>query len=463
MKRLVKCLCTLLFLTFILSEMCAFASGVKILIPSYKCIINNSDVYYKDSQYPLISYKDITYFPMTYEYSRALNLSTSWTGSELYIAYHQTEGVLPIYKTVRNSKYNNAVIPTYPIFINGEKIDNTKEEYPLLNFRGVTYFPMTWRFATEEFNWTTSWENNIFTLDSSQTIYNSISQTYPIDEKTAFIFSSISHEVEISPNVFTNTNLNKFYKFDYDSEVLSETTLEEMGINDLTQFLKEREQGNLSFDLKTDNGKIFIDGIELKEITYLIENDLPDASVSCSGTELRGVKTYSVTILKDNKIPAPYTPKVSYNFIRFGDKFVLVDMDAYMKGLAPLSDGSVYVNTRKHLGYKGWVKRASTLYKVTENGDVTKINTSYNSMKIVGKAEDKLYLLCEWGNNDNPVSGTYEISASNDGYFTLDKNGKLTKIANFVSSYQNGDYDFVSPSGKLFIFTPIKREIKRIY
>jgi len=38
-------------------------------------------------------------------------------------------------------------------------IDNTKEEYPLLLFRGLTYFPLTWRFAVDEFGWAYSFNH----------------------------------------------------------------------------------------------------------------------------------------------------------------------------------------------------------------------------------------------------------------------------------------------------------------
>ena len=467
MKKRLRILSVLVCMTLVLAASPALAKGERILIPDYKCIINNSDVYYKDSLYPLISYKDITYFPMTYDYCRALNLVSSWTGDELYIAFKPSGGELPIYETAKNSKYNSAVIPTYPIYINGKQIDNAKEEYPLLNFRGVTYFPMTWHYATEEFNWTTSWANRTFTLDTSYTIFNSISQTYPIDENTAFISRHVSEQVEIEPNVFTNVDSTKYYKFNYETESLTETTPKEMGIDDIGTFYTENSQGNLAFSLEDKDGKIFIDGIELEEVTYLLENDAPDSSVSCLATQLSGVKTYRVTIYTDNKIPAPYTPKVSYNFVRLDDEFVSIDSDAAISKAVKMPDGSIYVNTHNSLSYKGFVRRAANLYKIDTDKKVTKINTSYpdyNSMKIVGMANDKVYLLCEWGENDNPVLyGTYDVSASNDGYFTLDTNGNLTKIANYVHSYQHGDYDFVSPSGKLFIITPVKREIERIY
>lgn len=60
----------------------------KVIIPDYECIINDSAIYYADSEYPLISYRDVTYFPMTYDYCRALNLASSWVdGKGLFIAY----------------------------------------------------------------------------------------------------------------------------------------------------------------------------------------------------------------------------------------------------------------------------------------------------------------------------------------------------------------------------------------
>ena len=43
----------------------------------------------------------------------------------------------------------------------GKAIDNKKEEYPLLVFRDITYFPLTWRFAVDEFGWN-------YTFDSTK-------------------------------------------------------------------------------------------------------------------------------------------------------------------------------------------------------------------------------------------------------------------------------------------------------
>lgn len=63
---------------------------------------------------------------------------------------------LKIYKSSQaNGNHYQAVIPSYNIAVNSttDFLDNASEEYPLLNFRDVTYFPLTWRFAVDKFGW----------------------------------------------------------------------------------------------------------------------------------------------------------------------------------------------------------------------------------------------------------------------------------------------------------------------
>ena len=52
--------------------------------------------------------------------------------------------------------------------VNGKSINNSAEEYPLVTFRGVTYFPLTWRFAVDEFGWDYSFDpENGLVINSS--------------------------------------------------------------------------------------------------------------------------------------------------------------------------------------------------------------------------------------------------------------------------------------------------------
>lgn len=128
----------------------------KVIVPDYPFVINGTSIDFKNSQYPVISYNDITYFPMTWHYCRMLGVTTDWsdeTGLRVEKANASAEPI-QYEKADNRSEWNlYAVLPEYDIFVNGKKIENENEEYPLLNFRNVTYFPLTWDFIINEFGW----------------------------------------------------------------------------------------------------------------------------------------------------------------------------------------------------------------------------------------------------------------------------------------------------------------------
>ena len=134
----------------------------KVIVPDYPFVINGTTIDFKDSQYPVISYKDITYFPMTWHYCRMLGVITDWnekTGLSVEKA-NATAEPIQYEKADNKSEWNlYATLPEYDIFVNGEKIQNQNEEYPILNFRNVTYFPLTWDFIINEFGWNYSFDS----------------------------------------------------------------------------------------------------------------------------------------------------------------------------------------------------------------------------------------------------------------------------------------------------------------
>lgn len=140
---------------------------VKVTLPTFKVTLNGTTVDNSYSQYPLIVYKDITYFPMTYHGARFLDVKANWYDSTkvLFVGKaEEKEDVLQLEKATSKNKFAyTATIPTYQIAVNtirgSEFLDNSKEPYPVLNFRGVTYFPLTWRFAVDEFGWEYSFDN----------------------------------------------------------------------------------------------------------------------------------------------------------------------------------------------------------------------------------------------------------------------------------------------------------------
>ncbi|SHH30671.1 hypothetical protein SAMN02745245_01026 [Anaerosphaera aminiphila DSM 21120] len=137
------------------------AEGNNVTLPKFNVTLNGQKVENEYSKYPLIVYKDITYFPMTYNTTRFLGVETNWNESSgLDIKKTGIAGNFDNYKTdVKNVESYQVSIPTFKITVNGKVVDNSKEEFPLLVFRDVTYFPMTWKFSVDEFGWEYNFTN----------------------------------------------------------------------------------------------------------------------------------------------------------------------------------------------------------------------------------------------------------------------------------------------------------------
>ena len=132
------------------------AQTVQVTLPSFDVTLNGQTHSNAYSKYPFIVYNDITYFPMTYYDSRLLGLTTAWN-TEDGLAIVKQNGQVSEYlrelNGTKNKSRQTASIVEGKITVNGTAIDNSQEAYPLLLFRDVTYFPLTWKFAVDEFGW----------------------------------------------------------------------------------------------------------------------------------------------------------------------------------------------------------------------------------------------------------------------------------------------------------------------
>ena len=135
---------------------------VNVTLPTFPVALNGVIFDQSQLEYPLLVYKNITYVAMTYHDARLLGLETQWTQEngfsidKMDMIPEQLEAqqqYVPYISDNINASTGTAVRPTFAITVNGKAIDNNKEEYPLLVFRDVTYFPLTWRFAVDEFGW----------------------------------------------------------------------------------------------------------------------------------------------------------------------------------------------------------------------------------------------------------------------------------------------------------------------
>lgn len=132
-------------------------------IPKFDVRVNDTLIDTVHSQYPVITYKDITYFPMTYDYLAGIGLTLEFDETKgLAIAVNDDVGTLEQnFLGASNvlGSHKIAILAPFNVRVNGNTIINSNQEYPVLLYKDITYFPMTWRFAVTEFGWKTSWSD----------------------------------------------------------------------------------------------------------------------------------------------------------------------------------------------------------------------------------------------------------------------------------------------------------------
>jgi len=138
--------------------------SVEVTIPVFDIKVNGTSIDNQNSKYPLLAYKGVTYFPMTWHYSEALGLKVKWDAQKGFqISSNPVSSSVAevIYERGTKNQLDQtykAVIPDFDIFVNDAFINNSQEQYPIITFRDVTYFPMTWQYAVEQFGLKTKWD-----------------------------------------------------------------------------------------------------------------------------------------------------------------------------------------------------------------------------------------------------------------------------------------------------------------
>jgi hypothetical protein len=153
---------------------------VNVTLPSFGVTLNGRVINNAYRKYPLIVYKDITYFPMTYADCRFLGVETEWDGNALYVETTGKPGEFAEErsKTANRSAYT-ASAADLPIYVNGRLYAQDESAWPFLSFRDITYFPLIWQYTYTEFRWANSfgaasglvidsgaqWESGILSID----------------------------------------------------------------------------------------------------------------------------------------------------------------------------------------------------------------------------------------------------------------------------------------------------------
>ncbi len=440
----------ILLLLLCISIVPSYASEeITVLIPDYDFIIENNSVYHNNSQYPILSYKDITYFPMTHEYCRLLDVSTAWVDGEgLFIASHPAEfSTIPSYANAQNTKYSKAVIPDYKVYVNGKEIDQSKEEYPLFNYRGVTYFPLTYRYATEEFFWNIDFKEEgkrSLTVSSFRSSSGSTMTVYETTDDYAVVH---------------NPNGDNFLRIDFNTDEVSEF----VGYDKDEPLYQTPVESDRILEIKDNH--FVLDGVPMAEIKVLAEGTATSDELQPSYFEyIKGdARFLNLHTYYNLDIPAPYTPYERYTYIVHNGKFIPLPGNIAIQNAIEANDESIYISFERYSGYRGSTIINDHLYRLMPDGTLVYINDlfpDYGSIELLGKANGKIYVKCEWMPEEQRVYGlfdSYSISPYNDGYYTYD--GENLSL---VRRYTYSDRVIVAPNGKLYAITEQFEKIEKI-
>ncbi|MBF4692804.1 C1 family peptidase [Fusibacter ferrireducens] len=214
-----KQIMSLIFLSLLLCvQLPAYAQieTVKINLPQFPITINGLEIENNRLEYPMIVYNDITYFPMTYQFSNGLGLNTHFDVHEGFSIAYAAANSNPFtvsyldFAPLKRDLY--ATLPSYPIEVNNVMIQNENEIYPLLTYKEITYFPMTWRFAVEDFGWQYTFDMhkgleikvaNSASPDPKETVADTTQEAAPILPNSNVILNALDDSVPLPESYST--------------------------------------------------------------------------------------------------------------------------------------------------------------------------------------------------------------------------------------------------------------------
>ncbi len=400
MKKLILFLVILILILGTLTNIYASQSNVAITLPSFKITLNDTQIDNSYREYPFIIYKGITYFPLTYFDCRFLGIEANWnqsTGLEV-----NKTGVTCGYRNyttkIKNKNAYTATIPNFNIKVNGKIIDNTKEEYPLLLFKNITYFPMTWSFCVNEFSWR-------YKFDSINGL--SINSTNPTT--TNVLSSKFSENVINKGFLLDNKNCyyigekGEVFKLSYNKNAKPEKIFQ----------LPTGEDGNLSMYVYA---------------RFYKDNNMPYFTYHYGGGIMGS--DYYFQINNDGTVKEL---ELGYLVKNFGDYYITLDIGSH----PPMTPNNMYIQTKdskfKKLGDPKYYYAAGhgSLEKNPSNG-LYMIDDYVYAIGSVGEIEKRNPKIVKVNIHNNE---TIEIGSTDTKYFIID-NSNIYRVDPSSRLYQ---------------------------
>jgi hypothetical protein len=478
--RMIVLLAALIFMNLIqCNNGLAAENEVVVSIPAFDVSINDEMIDSYSMEYPLIVYNDITYFPLTWSWCNELGLVSGFTHEDgLYIANYRSYNKPETEHIYRSNAYRKgdsykAMLPTYPIVINGRQIDNSSEAYPLLNFNNITYFPLTWDFVIEEFAWDMSWHQDIgFKLSSQGRIaeyspgeHYSTEYTFTIEDYRDYsIVQKVTDLWKMSsqPNEYGdythigNGGYDTFYKLDYSSSTT--TKIDSKDTLDRPYNSGAISSVRIDEEFTGEGTMLSYEDKDLLDLSEMVNKNETISHLYTDQYSVNNKQIYKMEVFFDvdgKEIPPPYTPRKTFVFIDNGNE-VLEQIDwpinQFFSNVYPYGKTGVYLcSNGKYFTSSRYNNGCGLVQLINEDMSSETLNNRYedwNSMVALGMDDaGNLYLRNTWfPENDFAFQYSGRVSPVNDGFFKLDLEGKLKKIYPFIEA----ETVTITPTGDVY-------------
>jgi len=459
----------LVILTLMTFTASADTGSVKVQIAPFYTEAERVSVYNDSVEYPFILYKNVTYLPLTKGVCERLGLVTGFDSqkgfyvvSENYVPYIEDDG--SIFGGKAQNYYGieyDAVIPQYPVYLNGIRIDSTKEEYPFINFRGITYLPLTYRLAVEELDLDLKWSQK----EQSVIVRNRMH--YGLVDELSGVTWQVYLGKTVENGVLIRKESNAFteYKDEFDqTKRYPYSWYDTYLFNTQTKSMEHLEHSSSYksdiFEFEDYSEKPVTDKVTVSKNGLCYE----DKEFYTFDGEVVSVYAYEYAVSDSNSVivasvsfgnaPAPYTSNTEYLFLKtpYGIK-QLPEYDGlhYFSDLYPDGKGGAYICTNGYapMGSGRWSTPFSSIYYLDAMGNLSDLTDDYtdiNSLCAIDFSDGKLYVKAMYYGLDKSLyTDPVPFSTVNGGYYVIDTNNSnaLTKLYPYISGevfVSNGNF-----------------------
>ncbi|MCH5188148.1 MAG: hypothetical protein J1F63_07065 [Oscillospiraceae bacterium] len=373
-------------------------------------------------EYPILEYNNTLYLPMTFRNCLEIGMAMAWQNDTLYLTFCGRTGWI---FTSKHEVYDHpwrfeCCRAEYTIFLNGETLSGSVDGMPILNYRGVTYLPLT-ETVLRELHMELRWDqyNNTMNIRVIEPgweyefdgIYNNDGRQIDYVVLNLLKRGNNYRSGYYLYNSFDGKNVTNNGKYSMTYSVVGGLEVE-----DRPEVWHEIEPVDVTEWFWCENGKLMhgdepiddMTGMVMSALEYHLGDGVSVLTVNRGYTSQRHY----------------FCANGAYAAIRYFDPVHKNEFFQWLK----TEDGSVYFTDEGH-----------RLNAITPGGRaLTAVDVDHNYFRLIGLIGGRPLVQALWNGEaelDGFSTGSL-ISPVNDGFFTIEEDGSLEKYMDYrYSSY----------------------------